>query len=51
MIFFFECRDKSFLYPPPAVNKEETHEDRYHQVDADAIPEAPEDDPALNPRA
>jgi hypothetical protein len=32
----------------PAVQEEEPHEDRHHQVHADAIPEAPEDDLALD---
>jgi hypothetical protein len=31
----------------PAVQEEEPHEDRHHQVHADAMPEAPEDDLAL----
>ena len=32
----------------PAVQEEEPHKDRHHQVHADAMPEAPEDDLALD---
>jgi len=32
----------------PAVQEEEPHEDRHHQVHADVMPEAPEDDLALD---
>jgi hypothetical protein len=35
----------------PGIDEKEPHEDRYHQVHADAMPEAPEDDLALDPRA
>jgi len=37
-----------FFEEKPAVHEEEPHEGRHHQVHADAIPGAPEDDLALD---
>ena len=38
----------NLLEEKPGIKEEEPHEDRHHEVHADAVPEAPEDDLALD---